>query len=314
MEKNKSALQTIILTVLVTIMGFIGLSNPIVMIAYPIIITLIGLKHGVGKGVTSFITSLVVIGVVAQNPIVLIVPLQYGILSIATVYMVNKKYKTNKIFLYGSLLVFTMVLIHMGLKWYFTGINTFTELENTLTIMTTEQLKTLDSENMSEGDISLFVNLVKSTKDYIVTITPVLLMISSAVIAYINYYISTRLTKLSGRGDIEVPEFSKIVMPTHVIKGLGTLLVLSYSLKYLGNFNYQQLLDNIFVLMFIVFLIEGLSLTVYLIDKMKIGKVFKTFFIVIVALSSFLNIVLFSIGIMDIILDFRKLRKKPDLV
>lgn len=302
-------LQTIILTVLVTIVGFFGIGMPIVALAYPIILTFIGLTQGIGKNMIAFISSLVVIGVVYQSVLVLAIPLQYGILSIATVYMINKKYKISKIILYGAALVFGMVLIHMGLKWYLTGINTFTELENSLTTMTTEQLKVLDSENMNESDISLFVNLINGTKNYIITIIPVLLMISSTVIAYINYYMSARLAKTSGREDIEVPEFSKIIMPTHVITGLGTILALSYLLKYVGNFNYQQLLDNIFVLMFMVFLIEGLSLTVYLINKMKIGKLLKTFLIVIVALSSFLNIVLFSIGIMDIILDFRKLRK-----
>ena len=308
MEKGKLVLQMVILAVLVAIIGVLGIGMHVVALVYPIILTFIGLKNGLNKAIISFIASLFLMGLATQSLTVLIIPLQYGILAMATAYMINKKFKMDKIVIYSAGLVFAMVLLHMGLNWQFAGINTLNELENSLTIMTTEQLNALDTENMNESDISLFVNLIKSLKDRIVSIAPVLLMISSAAIAYINYYISTRLARRSGRIDIEVPEFSKIILPRHVIKGLSVLMILSYSLKYFGDFNYQQLLDNVFVLVFVVALVEGVSLTIYLINNMKLAKVLKMIFIVVIVLSSFLNIVLFSIGIMDIVFDFRKLR------
>lgn len=309
MGKNKELLQTLILTIFVIIIGFIGLGNPILILTYPILLTLIGIKHGARKAKVSFIASLFAIGIATQNIFALTVPLQYGILAIVTTYLINKKYSANKIAFYCATLVFLMVLADIGLRWQVMGIDTFNEMQNSLDIMTTEQLKTLDLEQMSESDRSLIVNLTKGAKDYIITITPVLFMISSAAIGYINYYISTRLARLSGRRDIEVPKFSKIIMPTHSILGLGTLVALSYLLKYIGYSQYQQLLDNIFALMFMLCLINGVSLTVYLVNKMKAGKFIKIFLISIIFLSSFFNIVIFSMGIMDIISDFRKLRK-----
>lgn len=309
MDRNKDILQAVLLTIIVTITGFLGLTMPIVAIAYPILLTFIGLKNGIYKNITTFITSIVLIGVITGSIGVLIIPIQYGILSMFTVFMINKRYKVNKVILYSMGLVFLMVLIHMGLKWVTTGVNTFTELETSLTQATTEQLSGLDTEGMSESDVSDFTNILKTTVDYISSIFPVLLMVSSAFIAYINYYVSSKLARKSGRLDIAVPSFSQIIFPKHVIMGLGALLLTSYALKYVPNFNYIQLVNNIFILMYVIFLLEGLSLTVFLIKKMKIGLVFKVLFITIIALSSFLNIVLFSVGIIDIVLDFRKIRK-----
>lgn len=309
MDKNKDILQTTLLIIIVTITGFLGMGMPLVALAYPILLTFIGLKNGGHKHLITFFTSLALLGVIGQGLDVLVIPFQYGILSIFTVYMVNKKYRVDKIILYSGALVFAMVLIHMGLKWSLTDVNVFTELEASLTAISQEQIEMLDTEGMKESEKSQMVNLLKSTVDYIVTVLPVLLIISSAFIGYINYYISSRLAKRSGRTDIEIPKFSKFIFPKHVIMGLGTILLISYGLKYVGNFNSAGLVENIMILIYVVFLLEGLSFTVYLINKMKIGKFFKVLFITIIALSSFLNIVLFSIGIVDIILDFRKLRK-----
>ena len=309
MDRNKYILQAALLTIIVTITGLLGLTMPIVLIAYPILLTFIGLKNGIYKNIVTFITSLVLIGIIMGNLEVLIIPFQYGILSIFTVFMINKGYRINKVILYSVGLVFLMVLIHMGLKWVTTGVNTFVELETSLTEATKEQLNSLNTEGMSESDISEFTNLLKTTVDYISSVFPVLLIISSAFIAYINYYVSSRLARRSGRLDIAVPRFSRIIFPKHVIMGLGALLLTSYALKYVPNFNHIQLVNNILVIMYVISLLEGLSLTVFLIKKMKIGLFFKGVFIAVIALSSFLNIVLFSVGIIDIILDFRKIRK-----
>ncbi len=309
MDRNKNILQTILLIVIVTITGFLGLTMPIVAIAYPILLTFIGLRNGMKNNIIAFITSLILIAAITGSIGVLIIPLQYGILSVFTVYMINKGYKINKVILYSIGLVFLMVLIHMGLKWVTTGVNTFTELETSLTEVTNEQLSALDTEGMSEADVSEFKNILKTTVDYISSVFPVLLIVSSAFIAYINYYVSTRLARGSGRLDIAVPRFSRIIFPKHIILGLGFLLLTSYALQYVGNFNYMQLVNNIFILMYVIFLLEGLSLTVFVIKKMEMGLFFKVLFIAIIALSSFLNIVLFSVGIIDIVLDFRKIRK-----
>lgn len=313
MDRRKSILQSVLLIIIVTITGYLGLTMPIIAIAYPILLTFIGLKNGIYKNVVTFITSLILIGVITTSIASLIIPLQYGILSVFTVYMINKGYKINKVILYSLGLVFLMVLIHMGLKWVTTGINTFAELEASLIESTKEQLSTLDTKNMSEADISELTNILKTTVDYISSVFPALLIISSAFIAYINYYISSRLARNSGRLDIAIPRFSRIIFPRHIIMGSASLILTSYILKYVEGFNYLQLVNNILILMYVIFLVEGLSLTVYLIKKMKMGTFFKVLFVTVIALSSFLNILLFSIGIIDIVLDFRKIRKVSEI-
>ena len=309
MEKNKDILQIFLMIIVVTISGFLGMSMPLVAITYPIILTFIGLKEGMNKSIITFVVSLAIIGAISQDLNALAIPFQYGILSIITSYMINKKYKINQIILYSAGLVFAMVLIHMGLRWNFTGINTFTELEGNLVEISKQQIATLKTGDMKESEISQITNVLRSMTDHIASIFPVLLMISSLFIAYINYYISSRLAQKAGRVDIEVPKFSKLIFPKHVITGFGSVLLVSYALKFIGGFNYNQLLDNIFILIYLVFLVEGLSLTVFLINKMKMGKFFKVLFITMIVASSFFNIVLFSLGIMDIIIDFRKIRE-----
>ncbi len=309
MEKNKDILQIFLMIIVVTLSGFLGLSMPLVAITYPIILTFIGLKEGMSKSIITFVASFVIIGAITQDLNALAIPFQYGILSIFTSYIINKKYKVNQIIIYSAGLVFAMVLIHMGLKWQLTGINTFTELEANLVKIANQQIASLKIGEMAEGEISQISNMLRSMTDYIASIFPALLMMSSLFIAYVNYYVSSRLAKKSGRTDIEIPEFSKTIFPKHSITGFALVLLIAYALKFVGNFSYNQLLDNLFMLIYLVFLIQGLSFIVFIINKIKMGKFLKVLVIIMIFASSFLNVVLFSVGVMDIILDFRKLRK-----
>ena len=310
MQKQESIVKTLLLIVLVSITGVLGLGLPIVALVYPIILTFIALQQGLNKSIIAFVSSLIVIGLITQSLDATIIPLQYGILSVVTTILINKKYPVSKIILYSSSLVFLMVLVHMGLRKYFTGINTFMELENSLANIAKQQIDIVRNGDMSESEISQMSNLLKNVSIYISSIIPALLLVTSTAIAYINFYASVRLSKKAGRRVKQIPKFSEIIFPRSTIKGFAMILVLSYALKYVDGINYIQLLDNIFVILFSVFIIEGLSLTIYLINKMKIGRLLKVVFIVIIILSSFLNIVLFSLGVIDIILDFRKLRQK----
>lgn len=309
METKKNIIQIMILILVVTFIGLLGLSMPIVALVYPIVLTLIGLKNGIDKSIITLITSLVFIATINQSLSVLIIPVQYGILAVATVYMINKKYKINEIIAYTIGLVLVMVFIHMALNWYFKDINTLIQLENNLIEVSEQQMEALNTQNISEAEKSQTRNILKTALKYLTSVLPVLLIMSSTFMAYTNYYISSRLARRSGRLDIEIPKFSKIIFPKHVILGLGTILLISYGLKYSGNINHMQLTNNIFLLIYAVFLVEGLSLIVHLINKMKINKYFKILFIVVIALSSFLNIILFTMGMLDIVLDFRKLRE-----
>lgn len=309
MEKNNIIIQTILLIIIATITAYFGISMPIISLAYPIMLTFTGVKIGMSKHILTLAASLAILGLITQDINVLIIPLQYGILSIFTAYMINKKYETKRIILYSSGLVFAMVIIHMGLNWSFGGINTFMELEGSLTAISKEQIDLLKTQDMDESERSQMVNMLKNMVDLITSIIPALLIVSSTLIAYLNYYASSRLVKNSGIKEIDIPKFSMIIFPKHVIMGLGMTMLISYALKYVGDFNYLQLLNNLWVLIYAIFLIEGLSLTVFLINKMKIGNFLKVLFITIIALSSLLNIILFSIGMIDIIFDFRKIRK-----
>ena len=308
MEKNDSIMQTILLIIIATITAYFGMSMPIIALAYPIMLTFTGVKIGMSKHILTLTASLAILGLITQSIGILIIPLQYGILSICTAYMINKKYDTKKIILYSGALVFAMLLIHMGLNWYYEGINTFVELENSLTEISKQQIDLLKTEDIDETEKSQMVNMIKNMAQLIASILPALLIVSSTSIAYLNYYVSSRLIRNSGE-EIDIPKFSMIIFPSHVIMGLGMTMLVSYGLKYIGDFNYIQLLNNLSVLIYAIFLIQGLSLTVFLVNKMKIVSFLKILFITIIALSSFLNIILFSMGMIDIIFDFRKIRK-----
>ncbi|AFS79842.1 hypothetical membrane DUF2232 [Gottschalkia acidurici 9a] len=310
MHKNNTTFQVLMITVLATIAGVMGISMPIIAVAYPILLTLIGVKNGIKYNIISLIISCALVGVISGSIESVLILIEYGILSLGATYMINKRYKPSQIMVGSTLLILGTSIIYMGLEWYITGINYVTGLENSLALMSEEILK---QGNFPPNEISNIKSLLNNMTNYIVVLMPALLIVSSTVVAYINYLIPTKLLRKLGREDIYVPYFSRLIFPKNIMSGLGVIFILTFLLRYFGNINYEQMMLNVVVLIFYIFILEGLSLVVFLMNKAKMAGFLKYLLVVIIILSGFLNLALFSIGIIDSLVDFRKLRDAENL-
>lgn len=309
MVKNNKAFEIIVITLLATMAGYIGLSMSIVGIVYPILLTLIGIKSGIKSSILSFVLSIILLGTITSSMDMVILFISYGLLSMVTVYMIRKNYEASKVMIVSIAVLLLTTIINIGLNWYINGINIVSELDNSLSTMIEEQVRVLKTQDFSSREVSMISSFLNNMADYITALIPTMLIISSTLVSYVNYYIPTKILSKSGRRNIEVPYFSKLIFPKNSLLGLGIILVLTYLLKYFSQFNYDQMVLNVTMLIFYVFTLEGLSLVTFVLNKMKTRNIFKYFVILAIILTGFLNIAIFSIGVIDVVIDFRKLRK-----
>lgn len=93
-----------------------------------------------------------------------------------------------------------------------------------------------------------------------------------------------------------------------MILGISTIFIGVFLLKIIKIFYYETIFINILVLLFFLFFIEGLSVVSFFIGKIRMGKLGKIIFIFLIILSLPLSIIVSTIGLLDVIFDFRKIK------
>ncbi len=150
------------------------------------------------------------------------------------------------------------------------------------------------------------INLLQP--DLILKMIPGALILNSIVFAFLNYAITrTILIKLGYKNVKPLPHVSKIYVNVRIVTIVAIGLLIGVILKrnnlVLGDYFFMTSSN----LLFTMLLIDGLSVFVYYMrDKFNISKGILIFILLMTVLGP-LSIIYFYLGLMDVMLDLRKL-------
>ena len=167
--------------------------------------------------------------------------------------------------------------------------------------MTPEQLEMLG--NVDKRDIvTLMRNMVA-----------VFLFIHAMICSMITYYVGVALAKRTDEVSIQRGLFSEFFLPGNPILFTAMMFLALYAMKYMElNIMADVALANLQVIFNVLFSVQGISVGVYYIINI-IRKKSRSLFlpsIILIIMISFGGSVLMSIvGLLDCVMDFRKLRK-----
>lgn len=144
---------------------------------------------------------------------------------------------------------------------------------------------------------------------YTILILPSIIMISSLVIAYINYLVSALILRRLGYGIVSIPKFSRFQLPNNILLGTGIMFLGAFILKVLKLFYYETILLNITVIVSFMFFAQGLSVIDYKLIQRKTPMLLRVFIIIVFAMLLPFGWMISILGVLDVIIDFRKLRR-----
>ena len=286
---------------------FLGLLAFIIPVPYAIISTMTGHKYALISAISSFFILMFTVDVLYALNIVIMSILP----GIAIGYKISKDSKVNNdsmnftpvyfgtiAFILSTIVFFIManVLFNMDLLGQFLEL-----LKTTLEA----QFAIIESANlMPKGEIKPedIVNLVQNT-------TPTMLFLYSIIASLITYYVEAFILKRIRKMSYNLPKFSDFYLPGNAIitSLLLYLLIMGLEMLKIGLYTDIIMLNLQFVFS-IMFLLQGIAVSVYFIKEWKKKSPGKVVFAVIAVFLLSGTMILSFVGMLDSAIDFRKVR------
>ncbi len=311
---NYDILEVIGIVIIMTIYALIGIYLfPLNLIFFPIPFIFIGVRRGIIQGILSLVVvSLTILFIVdipsALTILLLFLPLVYTITD-----GIKNRGKTTEILGLSTAIFFVSILLFYSVTQNITGINIMTQLEESFNQMLTTQVDLFKEMGLTNFEILKTAGQLKGTYRYVLWVFPVIILASSLFISYANYYISIIVLRKSGLGIVSIPRFSKFSLPKNIMLGVIIMFLAALIIKGFDMTFSEPLMLNIVTLIWIVFMIQGLSVLDFMFLKLKFKLPLRIFILMIIILFSPLGTFIFFIGAMDTIFNFRKFNRSNSL-
>jgi len=275
----------------------------ILIILIPVPFMVLAHRHGSRYSTLSFITFSLLTGSFTGIMYTIFLISIFGPMTIIMGYYIKRQRESYLVIGAGTIASILSILIIFQLTSYIGGFNIVDEIafvaENIVSTQV-EMLKTMDVGVLSADEIL----------NYLLMIVPGILIIQSVFVAIGNYYLTASILKRFSSKDVELPQFSTFILPTNIVLGSFIIFTLSYLTRYIEGIYHDSLIINITLLFIFLFFIQGISVISFLIKRTRTPKAIRILLIGMIFLISPLLTAVSFIGLVDSIVDVRKLRKK----
>lgn len=306
-------LRSFIVIILATILTLTGLhSLEFILILFPLVFIVNSIQDGLKEGLTNMLMTLVIISLVESLAAGLLLAVTFVPFTIIISILIKKRKGNAKIIGYSSLAFFGSVLC-MLILIKIMGIDIVKIMEETSRETLDFQLETLKSLGLGNYEFFIRKEMLEDTYKYLLLIIPSLLLILSAMASYINYLLSGIILERLGIKIVNIPKFSKLKLPENIMLGAILMFAITFIAGKLGFLYYETVFVNIVALLLMSFYVQGLSVTDFLLNKLKIKMIFKVIFYILFIFNPSMISIITMIGFVDILFDMRKLRKRRPL-
>lgn len=295
----------------VSLLMIIGLYFfPSIILLFPVAFIVIGVKYDIKNCFISILITSFLIGISIDMISGVIMLAAFGPMALYIADGISNRKKSRDIIVPSSIIFFISIVLVFIMLRGFSGVSLIESLEENIKLLTDIQMGLI--EDMELTNIESFRVRQEASNMYnnVISMMPAIFIILSVFISYINYYFSTIVLRKLGLGIRDNPRFSRFSLPNNFIMG-SILMILIVSL--LSNFETipsDIIKLNLIALVSSLLYIQGLSVLDFLLIRLKFNVVFRLIIIGITIFASQLITILAVIGIVDILFDFRKIRRR----
>lgn len=317
-NKTSSLTEAAVITGILVIISYLSTLIPIIVFFYPTPVIILAKRKGIKYAALSLLAACAIITILQGISIGITYFILYSPFSLALAYGVYRDEDANKTILYGSAAYMTSFVVLILLLNTVMGVNFV------------EQLKTMSQEgynlmeqmlfNIPEGFNSERIEeTLKMVEDYrtvsdflLSNLFPALIITTSVISSYINYLVARRFAR---RFSITIKKhegLSLFTFPRTFMVAMAGMLLVSYLLGML-KFNVGVIQLNLFYIIFIAMVIQGLAVIKFFLEKRFLNRSVQVLIIFMLLYMAFLfagviNIIVIT-GLLDLAINLRKLNR-----
>ncbi|WP_422486005.1 DUF2232 domain-containing protein [Gudongella sp. DL1XJH-153] len=285
--------------------------TPLVLILFPVGVVVYGIKNGINPAAVVVTVASLIIGVgtgYLVNGIILLI--LFGPLSLVLVYGMKKRRRPLQVLVTGILFFFTSTLIVFYLADSLTGLSIIKQIEGTFKETLFIQLQMLEGMGLSNYELDSARIMLEDAYKYIILILPSILMFMALVVSYTNYIITVWILRKLGVGILQMPWLHKFTVPNNFALGVLIMFLGVFIGRSMDGTYYDTIFLNMMVLVGVAFILQGLAVINFFMIKWKMNMFMRGLAIFMAILISPVLTAITLLGGMDMVLDFRKLRRK----
>lgn len=310
-EKTRAFLESLLMILLGTIYILLGINFvPVISIVFPAFFIILGVRHGIEYNIVSILISILVVGLVVDKYTAFFIFIAFVPLSIVINYVIKKRGKSQELILYSTITSLVSYVIAIVLVKRFFNISFIDQIEKSFSLVLKTQLDMLKETGLSNYEMYQTKDILENAYEYMVLVIPSAVIIFSLLTAYLNSILSIFILRRLRYGIVFVPRFSYFKLPSNFILGVIVIYLGVFLLKQLKVFYYETIFINVSALISFAFFLQGLAVLIFLINKSRLNQVGKVIFIVLLILSFPLSAIISMVGFLDIIFNFRGIKKE----
>ncbi|GLC30438.1 YybS family protein [Clostridium omnivorum] len=306
-----------IIVILMLITGYVPVISVVGTLMLPVPVTLLYIRHGYKVAITAIVVSTVLTAMMFNPVTALLSALSFGLIGITLGYCIKKETKASTTILLLSLVslvvsVLTIVLtIALIQKTTFTSFITKSINDmNTAMKMSSDMLKDMYKNiGMTQDQLKQLDMLTSMfSVENIMRLLGAGFIIQAFMSAYVNYVFSKAILKRFKYEMKPMTSFSRLYLDSRV----GVIILLPVLIGIILMKKSIPAGEYIFYsatyIMQLVFLIIGMSVVVYFLkNKFNLQRPIIILIIVFTALNPVFSQIFFYVGLIDMLMDFRKI-------
>ena len=167
-------------------------------------------------------------------------------------------------------------------------------------------MEALKSMGENQADLDSMQEAFEETSRMFASAYPAFIMVGTLITAAVNFFLVRFIwVKLYGKTLFRQEKFSELVLPDFLI---WALILSSASLFFIGS-SIGALGINLFALVMLVYFFQGLAVTVHILKRKKAHFVLWGLVFLMIVIQPILMGFVIGLGVFDIWVDFRKIRK-----
>ncbi|GFN36706.1 DUF2232 domain-containing protein [Tepidimicrobium xylanilyticum] len=277
------------------------------MFLYPLPFILLGFKYDINHALLALILSAVSTGLMLDMVSGILIFVMFAPLCLSLIYTMKSRRDSLTILFINTLIFLFSILLMISISKNMTGISIIGQLSDISNQTINYWIDVLKDIGSSNYEILKAREFLEERFEYLILTVPALTMIFSLIIAYLNFLLATLLLSRLGYGVVSIPRFSKFKLPNNFLLGTGLMFLGAFIIKKLEIFYYETIFINLTAIVSFLFLTQGLAVIDYKL-KIKNVKIILRLLIYVFLILPIIGIMPF-IGVLDIIFDFRGLRK-----
>ena len=313
--KTSNITESAMITGILVIVAYLSSFITILMFFYPTPAIILGKRKGLKYSILALIASDLIISMLLGIQTGLIFLILYTPLALALTYGICSDEDANKAILFGSasyMISFVVLILLLNSLMGINFIDRVAEAYEQSFEMTRGLFESIPDQMRTEQLDEYVRNIEEMAPmmNFIVTnVFPAVLIAASVVTSYINYIVASKFTRRFSINIKEHEGISHFSFPRSFMIAMAGLLLLSFLLR-LSNINIEIIQLNLFIIVFMAMLLQGIAVLKFFIDKSGMSKFVKTIVLAMIVLMIINFSVIYAIiGLVDLTVNLRKLNR-----